>query len=190
MIAVSQHRPLVLILDDLHWSDRGMMAMLSHVAHFVPGNPIFLIGAYRDAEVDRKHPLSGALAILSRLRNFESLPLKGLEGKELADLLELVGDQKRRRNWSRRSARLPRAIHSSFARCSCICWKREKSCAMAGAGAPISASPNSGIPEGVRQVIGRRLQRLSDQANQLLSVASAFNGAFDFEIAAAVAATR
>jgi tetratricopeptide (TPR) repeat protein len=44
-----------------------------------------------------------------------------------------------------------------------------------------------GIPEGVRQVIGRRLTRLSDAANGILAVASAFNGTFRFDIAASVA---
>src|SRR5260370_4720709 len=45
-----------------------------------------------------------------------------------------------------------------------------------------------GIPEGVRQVIGRRLSRLSDEANRILGVASAFDGTFRFDIAASVAA--
>ena len=37
LIAISRRTPLVLILDDLHWADRGTVAMLSHVAHFVSG---------------------------------------------------------------------------------------------------------------------------------------------------------
>jgi predicted ATPase len=44
-----------------------------------------------------------------------------------------------------------------------------------------------GIPEGIRQVIGRRLSRLSDEANRFLAVASAFSGDFRFDIAVTVA---
>ena len=44
-----------------------------------------------------------------------------------------------------------------------------------------------GIPKGIRQVIGRRLSRRSNEANRVLAVASAFNGDFRFDIAAAVA---
>src|SRR5262249_3856384 len=44
-----------------------------------------------------------------------------------------------------------------------------------------------GIPEGVRQVITRRLSRLSETANRLLTSASAFEGAFRFDVAAAAA---
>src|SRR5262249_25549920 len=43
------------------------------------------------------------------------------------------------------------------------------------------------IPEGVRQVIGRRLRRVSAEANCLLSAAAGFNGLFRFDVAAAVA---
>jgi class 3 adenylate cyclase/tetratricopeptide (TPR) repeat protein len=187
LIAVSQHKPLVLILDDLHWSDRGVISMLSHVAHFVPEYPILLIGAYRDAEVDRKHPLSGALASLSRLRSFESLPLKGLEGKELADLLELVGDQNAPKELVEALSEATEG-NPLFIREVLLHLLEEGKILRDGQGWSSNLSiAELGIPEGVRQVISRRLQRLSDQANQLLSVASAFNGAFDFEIAAAVA---
>lgn len=44
-----------------------------------------------------------------------------------------------------------------------------------------------GIPPGVRDVVARRLARLSDDARRLLAVASAFEGAFGFELAARVA---
>ncbi len=187
LIAVSQKAPLVLIFDDLHWSDRGVISMLSHVAHYVPEHSILLIGAYRDAEVDRKHPLSGALASLTRLRSFESLRLKGIEDKELADLLELVSDEDP-------PTELVNALieategNTLFIREVLLHLLEEGKILRDGKGWTSNLSvAEFGIPEGVRHVISRRLMKLSDRANQLLSVASAFNGAFDFEIAAAVA---
>src|SRR5208282_4953684 len=93
LIALSRIAPLVLILDDLHWADRGTIAMLGHVAHFVPSNSILLVGAYRDGEVGRRHPLAGALAAIRRLRDFESIAMKGLDGGEVAELLGMIGDQ-------------------------------------------------------------------------------------------------
>ena len=143
LIAVSQKAPLVLILDDLHWSDRGVISMLSHVAHYVPEHSILLIGAYRDAEVDRKHPLSGALASLNRLRSFESLPLKGLEGKELADLLEMVADEDPPSDWSKRSSKPPKAIRCSSAKSCCICWRKARYSGTGRAGLPTSVLSNS-----------------------------------------------
>jgi class 3 adenylate cyclase len=187
LIAVSQRAPLVLVLDDLHWADPGVVAMLNHVAHFVPEHSILLIGAYRDAEVDRRHPLSGALAGMSRVRNFESLTLKGLDGTELADLLEMVGDQDA-------PDKLVTALREAtegnplFIREVLLHLMEEGKLLCAGQGWNSQLSVEElGIPEGVRQVIDRRLQRLSEPANRLLSVASAFNGAFSFEVAAAAA---
>ena len=187
LIAVSQQKPLVLILDDLHWSDRGVIAMLSHVAHFVPEHSILMIGAYRDAEVDRKHPLTGALSSLTRLRSFESLPLKGLEGNELADLLEMVGDQNAPNELVKALSEATEG-NPLFIRQVLLHLLEEGKILRDGQGWTSRLSiAELGIPEGVRQVITRRLSRLSEQTNQLLAVASAFNGAFDFEIAAAVA---
>ena len=187
LITASQRAPLVLVLDDLHWADRGVVAMLNHVAHFVSAHSILLIGAYRDAEVDRKHPLSGALAAMSRVRNFESLSLKGLDGTELADLLEMVGDQDA-------PEALVKALNEAtegnplFIREVLLHLLEEGKLLRDGHGWTSQLSVEElGIPEGVRQVIDRRVLRLSEPANRLLAVGAAFNGAFAFEVAAAVA---
>ena len=52
-------------------------------------------------------------------------------------------------------------------------------------GDPESIAAN--LPEGVREVVGRRLDRLSEEANALLSVGSAMPGGFDLDICASVA---
>ena len=164
MIALSRNVPLVLVLDDLHWADRGTVAMLSHVAHFVPANPILLIGAYRDAEVDRKHPLSGAVAGMRRLQNFESLSFKGLQPDELSALLAMVGDQE-----------APQALVDAigaetagnpfFIREVLLHLMEEGKIFRDGQGWTSHHSIEElGIPEGVREVVGRRLLRLSDGA--------------------------
>ena len=187
LIGVSQQRPLVVLLDDLHWADRGTVAMLGHVAHFVPANAILLIGAYRDAEVDRNHPLMGAVASIRRLRNSETLKLAGLSGDELAILLEMVGDQDA-------PGALVKALRDAtegnplFIREVLLHLLEEGKILSAGQGWISRLSVEElGIPEGIRQVIGSRLTKLSEDANQLLSVAAAFNGAFSFQVAAAVA---
>ena len=59
-IAASGRAPLVLMLDDLHWADKGTIAMLLHPARFVAKSRILVLGAYRDVELDRQHPLASA----------------------------------------------------------------------------------------------------------------------------------
>src|SRR5208282_5903199 len=187
LIALSRIAPLVLILDDLHWAARGTVAMLGHVAHFVPSNSILLVGAYRDGEVGRRHPLAGALAAIRRLRDFESIAMKGLDGGEVAELLGMIGDHDA-------PAALVKAISAEtdgnpfFIREVLLHLMEEGKILRDGQGWTSQVSIDAlGIPEGVREVIGRRILRLSDQARSLLSVGAAFNGAFSFGVAAAVA---
>ena len=163
------------------------MALLNHVTRFARGNPIFVIGAYRDAEVSRIHPLAAALAALGRGRNFETITLSGLQSGELASLLEVIGDEEA-------PAELVKAFNNAtegnplFFRELLLHLFEEGKILRDGSGWSTSSRIEElGIPEGVRQVIGQRLLRLSEAANQLLSVGSAFNGAFSFEVAAAAA---
>jgi tetratricopeptide (TPR) repeat protein len=187
LIAISRRTPVVLILDDLHWADRGTVAMLSHVARFVSNNSILMIGAYRDAEVDRKHPLATTLATISRQRDFDKLMLHGLEESDLVDLLGMIGDQDA-------PAALVKALGGAtdgnplFIREVLLHLVEERKIWQGGQGWIAQLNVEKlGIPDSVRQIVGRRLLRLSAQANRLLSVASAFNGEFSFVIAASVA---
>ena len=65
-------QPLLLVLEDLHWADRGTLDLLLHVARNLQGARLLIVGTYRDVEVDRAHPLSGALAELRRGRGASS----------------------------------------------------------------------------------------------------------------------
>ncbi len=187
LIELSRRAPLVLVLDDLHWADRGTVGLLNHVAHSVAANSMLLIGAYRDAEVDRMHPLARALATVRRLPNFEVLALKGLQSTELVELLSIIADQD-----------APEALVQTlttetegnplFIREVLLHLMEEGKILRDGKGWGARFSVTElGIPEGVRSVIGRRLLKLSEDANRLLTVGACFKGAFSFDVAAAVA---
>jgi tetratricopeptide (TPR) repeat protein len=187
MIAISQRAPLVLVLDDLHWADKGTLAMMRHVARFIGRNRIMMLGAYRDVELDRQHPLADALAAMRREAPYERIPLKGLQVGEIGELLSTIAAHDA-------PDALVKAISAEtegnpfFIREVLLHLIEEgKVLRQEWKWAPDVAIEDLGIPEGVRQVIGRRLSRLTGEANRLLGVASAFNGAFRFDIAASVA---
>jgi tetratricopeptide (TPR) repeat protein len=113
--------------------------------------------------------------------------LKGLHRDELAGLLEMIGDEQAPQG-------LIQAIEEAtegnplFIREVLLNLFEEGKILRNGEGWTTKLSVDElGIPEGVRQVVSRRLLRLSAAANDLLYVASAFNGAFSFEVAAAAA---
>src|SRR5439155_23749714 len=76
--SASTVQPLVIVLEDVHWADRGTLDLLTHLARNLQGARLLLVGTYRDIEVDRTHPLSSALAELRRASTFDRVLLRGL----------------------------------------------------------------------------------------------------------------
>lgn len=48
---LSREHPLLLILDDLHWSDEASASLLFHLTRRIEGSRIFVLGTYRADEV-------------------------------------------------------------------------------------------------------------------------------------------
>jgi class 3 adenylate cyclase len=187
LLTTSERAPVLLVLDDLHWADAGTIAMLRHVARFAGRGRVLLVGAYRDVELDRQHPLADALAGLKRETEYERIALRGLLEAEVARLLETIAAQQV-------PEALVRAIHAEtegnpfFIREVLLHLVEEgKLQRSEGRWRSDYSVEELGIPEGVRQVIGRRLSRLSEDANRLLVAASGFQGRFHFEVAARAA---
>ena len=86
-------QPLVVVLEDLHDADRGTPDMQTHIARNLSGARLLLVGTYRDVEVDRTHPLSGALTALSRISTFSRVPLRGLVADEVQRMVENIAGQ-------------------------------------------------------------------------------------------------
>ncbi|HSE39071.1 MAG TPA: sigma 54-interacting transcriptional regulator [Blastocatellia bacterium] len=88
-IARKQH-PLVIFLDDLQWVDSATLNLFGPLLTSPDIRHLFLIGAYRDNEVDDAHPLSRALSALAtegvRLHQMSLRPL------ELPHLMSLISD--------------------------------------------------------------------------------------------------
>ena len=79
-------RPLVLLLDDLQWSDRGSLALLERTMADAEAHHLMIIGTYRESEVARGHPLLGALERLRGVR-IERLSLEPLAPEAVTELV-------------------------------------------------------------------------------------------------------
>src|SRR4029077_4913980 len=51
-------RPLVLLLDDLHWADQPSLLLLRHLAHSAKDAPLMVLGTYQPVEINDEHPLA------------------------------------------------------------------------------------------------------------------------------------
>jgi DNA-binding CsgD family transcriptional regulator len=85
-LEVSADRPLVVMLDDLHWADAGTMALARFLVGAVRDWPLVLVLAYRDTEPN-DDDLQRTVAAAGRARNHRHLQLDGLPFDEVADLM-------------------------------------------------------------------------------------------------------
>ncbi|MEU8209273.1 AAA family ATPase [Micromonospora sp. NPDC049044] len=86
LVAVSQQRPVVVVLDDLHWADPASLRLLSFAAQHTWFERLLLVGTYRDAEVESgEHPLRPLLMPL--VAKATTITLTGLARDEVAALM-------------------------------------------------------------------------------------------------------
>jgi DNA-binding SARP family transcriptional activator len=179
--------PLVLVLDDLHWADGATVALLRYLARFLPRHAVLVLGAYREVELDRRHPLGDALAALWREVEVERIGLTGLDREAVTELLEAIAKHEVPSSFV--EAITAETGGNPFFLREVLLHLFEEGrleCAEARFDSRFSIEEMA-IPEGVRQVIGRRLSRLSEGVTQLLATASGYTGVFRFDVTAAVA---
>jgi DNA-binding SARP family transcriptional activator/tetratricopeptide (TPR) repeat protein len=166
--------PLVLVVDDLHWADRGTLLLTRFLLRSARPGPILVVGTYRDTELGRRTPLTAALAELEPDR----IGLTGLRETDVATLArELLGGDG-----------LARRVHARTGGNAFFVEEVLR-------GLAETARPD--VPESVRHAVGVRLSRLGEDANALLAAAAilglehdagALHATADLEPAAAEAA--
>ncbi len=84
---LTQHQPLVVILDDLHWADAGSLLLLQFLVQQVGDLPMLVVGAYREVAVELHHPFRQTLGHLARAPGSDTIVLHGLTEPEVAAFL-------------------------------------------------------------------------------------------------------
>ena len=81
-------RPVVLIIDDLHWADIPSLELFGHLASRLPGG-VALIGALRDKAPAPRAELTRMLATTSRVPGVRRIGLEPLHPLHVADLIRI-----------------------------------------------------------------------------------------------------
>jgi tetratricopeptide (TPR) repeat protein len=182
--------PIVLVLDDLHWADAPTLNLLRNLARSVKGSRLLVIGTYRDMDLDRRHPLAEMLADLRRERLFERVLLRGMSPLEVGALLEMAAQHELDQGGTVLATALHRATEGNpFFIEETVRHLVETGRIFRREGRWVSDTTNineMGIPEGVREVIGRRLSRLSSECNGALASAAVLGREFEFAVLGAM----
>jgi predicted ATPase len=176
-------RPVLLVLEDLHDADRGTLDLLLYLTRHVADAPLLIVGTYRDVAVDRAHPLSTALGELHRVSRVTRLQLGGLAADDVQRLLALTSQQVIPQPIAellhRRTEGNPLFVHELLRFVVAEGLVESQDGALRRVGEETLAGR---IPEGLRDVVGKRLSRLSASANQALSVASVIGREFPLDV--------
>ena len=174
----SRTRPIVLMLDDLHWADKPSLLLLEFLARELAGARLLVVGTYRDVDLSRQHPLAETLGELNRSAagGLQRVLLRGLTQEDIARFIEIAAGIMPPQG-------LVSAVHTQTEGnplfvtevVRLLVQDRE----LTADHASTRDSWTVRIPEGVTEVIGRRLNRLSQRCNETLTVASVIGREFE-----------
>ena len=171
---MSSLAPVLLVLDDLQWADRPTLLLLRHLARAPDSRRVMILGAYRATEA-RINGFGDALTELRRERLVRQIEVKGLDEVETAELIRI-------RTGGTPSPSFVRALHEETEGNPFFIEEIVRHLTDAGVLTDhLSARmlQSIGLPEGVKDVIARRLTRLDQQAMECLRVAAVVGRDFD-----------
>ena len=154
---------LFLVLDDLQWADRATLALLSRLVRGELAERLFVVGAYREDEANE--PLFAAFADLRRNCVVERIELVGLGVEEMAALIGGAFE-------TSAAAAQARAIHARSG--GNPFYARE----LARHVAEHPRTSFGDVPEGIRDVVRARVERLSEDCASVLAAAAVLGESF------------
>ncbi|HEY2961238.1 MAG TPA: protein kinase [Pyrinomonadaceae bacterium] len=177
---IARRQSLLFYADDLHWADHGTLWLLGHLLRQLRNDRVLIVGAYRETELDRAHPLAKALVDWNRERLVTRIVLRRFNESETSDQLgALLGEQV--------SGEFAVAVHRETEGNPFFVEEVLKALIERG-----SVRRESGrwrrcdmdqlvIPQSVKEAIGHRLNRVSPDANEVLRVCAILGKVFTFD---------
>ena len=163
--------PVLLVLDDLHWADRGTLQLLRHVLRAQDAARVLIVGTCRDGEASAE--LVALLADLRRDRLLQRLPLAGLDPHAVRALMAAHADRDV-------PCTLVRTVHAETDGNPFFVEEVVRHLLETGRWTDALTPGQIGVPEGIRDVLLRRLARLSDACRTALLHAAVLGREFDF----------
>ncbi|HET7419634.1 MAG TPA: ATPase, T2SS/T4P/T4SS family [Candidatus Dormibacteraeota bacterium] len=177
---VQGNKPLLLLLDDLHWADEATVMLLRDLAERVSDSRMVVLGTYWDTELDSGRVFSTVLSRLLKRRKAQRISLGRLTDRDVERIVagmgempvtpvQLVGIQAAAEG-------NPLFVEHSFL------YLAESESLLGGGGHGHGGSyteEDLELAQSVRGLIGRRIQRLSEPAQRMLVAAAVIGRDFD-----------
>jgi len=183
---ISKEAPLLVVLDDLQWTDSTSLLLLHYLARGAHRSSLLLLGAYRSTDIDSKHPLTAVLTELNRERLLQSVSLKRMSLNEISEMIKQTLEQ------DDVSAEFCRLVFEKtrgnpfFAEEVIKSLKEEEVIHREKDGWSIGEVSRIEFPETVKSVVKARIERLDEECQSALTFASFIGNDFTCEALAAV----
>ncbi|SFQ07886.1 regulatory protein, luxR family [Amycolatopsis arida] len=151
-------RPVVLVVEDLHWADTSTRNLLSFLISRLRAQRLLLVASYREEDVHRRHPLRPVLAELVRLPAVQRIDLPPMGEADARALVEALAE----------GPLDPALVDTVVERSEGNPFFAEELLA--------SGPACADLPAGLAEVLLARLERLPADARQVVRVASVANG--------------
>ena len=161
---------LLLVLDDLHAADEPSLLLLRFLGRELSGSRVLVVAASRNVDPSPSDPLATAMTELAREPLTRTVHLRGLEAEDVRSFLELTTGEAP-------DETLVAAIYEETEGNPLFVGEIVRLLSAEGSLAGETA-PRIVIPQSIRDVISRRLRRLSDGCLSLLTVASVLGREF------------
>jgi tetratricopeptide (TPR) repeat protein len=174
-------RSYLFILEDLHWAEESTLALLFHLANRVAQLPVVIIGTYRDGYSENNPALVRTLEELIRL-GIRPLKLGGLSKDDIAQMLHGLSQGQVPESLVNvifeESQGNPFFVEEMYRHL----FEEGKVFDAAGQFRTDITIDESDVPENVRLIIGRRLERLDENEQRMLAAAAVIGRSFGFQL--------
>jgi DNA-binding CsgD family transcriptional regulator len=174
LVRLSELAPLLLIVEDLHWADRSTRDLLAFLVRALRTGRVAVIASYRSDELHRRHPLRPFLAELVRVPELERIDLAPFGRDELAEHLEAITGERVP----------PAAVDRVLDRSEGNAFFAEELVAAGAVRAEVA------LPETLADVLLRRVEGLSELAQEILKLAAVAGRRVGHRLLAAAAVGR
>src|SRR6266567_1630091 len=161
---IAADRPVLLILEDMHWADRSTRDLLTFLSRVLHRERVAVIATYRTDDLHQSHPLRGVVGELVRLPSVTAVELGPLSATAMAEYLTALAGQRLE----------AAAVDHIIRRAEGNPYYAEELLA--------ASADGSELPAGLAGLLLARVERLSPAAQQVLRTAAVAGRRMDDEI--------
>jgi AAA ATPase domain len=188
---VAEQVPVCVVLDDLHWADAQSIALLKHLLRTLEQGSLQLIATFRDSDLGKDHPLTAVLADLRRVEGTQRIALHGLGPDEVAEIMAAAAGHELDQDGIELAGQIAEETDGNPYFVAEILRSLRESDAIVfdetSGRWSVDRSASLALPESLREVIERRVERLGEQPREVLTLAALIGRSFDLAVLCAVA---